>query len=147
MTEEPDPYDLDRFVRAQAGFYDQALQELSSGRKRTHWMWFVFPQFSGLGHSTMSERYAIGSTGEAAAYLAHALLGPRLVQCVEAMLTVEARSAHDILGYPDDLKFRSSMTLFAQMGGTGSIFHQALDRFFDGLSDRKTLELLAASRR
>jgi uncharacterized protein (DUF1810 family) len=147
MTNEPDPYDLDRFVGAQAGVYDQALLELTSGRKRTHWMWFVFPQFTGLGHSTMSERYAIGSVEEAVAYLAHPLLGPRLLQCVNAMLAVKARSAHDILGYPDDLKFRSSMTLFAEIGGGGSPFHQAIDRFFDGQSDRKTLELLAASQR
>jgi uncharacterized protein (DUF1810 family) len=147
MVEEPDRYDLDRFITAQSGIHEQALTELTSGRKQTHWMWFVFPQLAGLGHSAMSERYAIGSADEAAAYLAHPVLGPRLLECVGAMLGVRSRSAHDILGYPDDLKFRSSMTLFAAVSDDGSPFQQAIDRFFEGEPDRKTLELLAASRR
>ncbi|WP_132516747.1 DUF1810 domain-containing protein [Rhizobium sp. BK376] len=142
MTGHSDSHDLDRFVTAQSGVYDQALAELSAGRKRTHWMWFVFPQFAGLGHSTMSQRYAIESIAEAKAYLAHPVLGARLRQCVEAMLSVKAKSAHDILGYPDDLKFRSSMTLFSSVAGHGSPFAQAIDRFFEGEPDRKTLELV-----
>lgn len=142
MTGEADPYDLDRFVTAQTGVYEQALAELSAGRKQSHWMWFVFPQWTGLGHSVMSERYAIGSIGEARAYLAHPLLGPRLAECIAGMLSVPGRSAHDILGYPDDLKFRSAMTLFAAVSADGSPFHHAIDRFFDGHPDRKTLDLL-----
>lgn len=137
-----DPYDLDRFVTAQSGVYDQALTELSAGRKRTHWMWFIFPQFAGLGHSAMSQRYAIKSIEEAKAYLAHPILGPRLRQCVDAMISVKVRSAHDILGYPDDLKFRSSMTLFSAVSEAVSPFERAIDRFFEGEPDRKTLDLL-----
>src|SRR3954469_21864401 len=107
MTASSDPYDLDRFVRAQRGVYEQALAELVAARKRSHWMWFIFPQVAGLGSSLMSERYAIGSMAEAQSYLAYPLLGVRLVRCVEAMLSVKGRSAHDILGYPDDLKLQS----------------------------------------
>ncbi|MET0748610.1 MAG: DUF1810 domain-containing protein [Rhizobium sp.] len=142
MTASADPYDLDRFVRAQDGVYEQALAELVAGRKRSHWMWFIFPQVAGLGSSLMSERYAIGSMAEAQSYLAHPLLGVRLVRCVEAMLSVKGRSAHDILGYPDDLKLQSSLTLFAEISDAGSPFHRALDRFFDGVPDDKTLSRL-----
>ena len=142
MSTSTDPHDLARFVEAQAGIYAEALAELSAGRKRSHWMWFVFPQVAGLGASSMSKRYAIGSTAEATAYLDHPLLGPRLLRCVEAMLAVEDRSAHDILGSPDDMKFRSSLTLFAAVSPAGSVFHRALDRFFDGAQDEKTLAVL-----
>ncbi len=144
---ESDSHDLDRFVTAQSGVYDQALMELSAGRKQTHWMWFIFPQFAGLGHSAMSQRYAITSIEEAKAYLAHPVLGLRLRQCVDAIMSVKARSAHDILGYPDDLKFRSSMTLFPAVSDAASPFEKAIDRFFDGEPDRKTLELLGNTNR
>jgi uncharacterized protein (DUF1810 family) len=143
---DSDPHDLGRFATAQANVYDQALSELRAGRKRTHWMWFIFPQFAGLGNSVMSQRYAIQSPAEARAYLDHPVLGPRLRDCVTAMLAVKVRSAHDILGYPDDLKFRSSMTLFSTVSDENSIFHAAIDRFFEDQPDRKTLELLANSR-
>jgi uncharacterized protein (DUF1810 family) len=142
MTASSDPYDLDRFVRAQRGVYEQALAELIAGRKRSHWIWFIFPQVAGLGSSPMSERYAIGSAAEAVAYLAEPLLGSRLLRCLEAMLGVKGRSAHDILGYPDDLKFHSSLTLFAAVSDAGSPFHRALDRYFDGAQDEKTLSRL-----
>jgi uncharacterized protein (DUF1810 family) len=142
MTASSDPYDLDRFVRAQRGVYEQALAELIAGRKRSHWMWFIFPQVAGLGSSLMSERYAIGSAAEAESYLVHPLLGPRLIRCVEAMLAIKVRSAHDILGYPDDLKFHSSLTLFAAVSDSGSPFQRALDRFFEGAQDEKTLSRL-----
>jgi uncharacterized protein (DUF1810 family) len=142
MTASSDLYDLDRFLRAQDGVYEQALAELSAGRKRSHWMWFIFPQVAGLGSSLMSERYAIGSSAEASSYLAHPLLGARLRRCVEAMLAIKGRSAHDILGFPDDLKFHSSLTLFAAVSETGSPFQRALDRFFDGARDDKTLSRL-----
>ncbi|MGA1801440.1 DUF1810 domain-containing protein [Rhizobium sp. HT1-10] len=142
MSTSTDPHDLARFVEAQAGIYAEALAELSAGRKRSHWMWFVFPQVTGLGTSAMSKRYAIGSEAEATTYLDHPLLGPRLLRCVEAMLAVEDRSAHDILGSPDDMKFRSSLTLFAAVSPAGSVFHRALDRFFDGAQDEKTLAVL-----
>ncbi len=109
----PDPFDLDRFVQAQAPVLSQVRLELSEGRKRSHWMWFVFPQLSGLGHSPMARRYAIASLAEAQAYLEHPVLGPRLTECAELVNKVEDRSIHQILGSPDDLKFLSSMTLFA----------------------------------
>jgi uncharacterized protein (DUF1810 family) len=142
MTASSDPYDLDRFVRAQHGVYEQALAELVAGRKRSHWMWFVFPQVAGLGSSLMSQRYAIGSAAEAERYLAHPLLGSGLIRCVEAMLAAKGRSAHEILGYPDDVKLHSSLTLFAAVSEAGSVFHRALDRFFDGARDDKTLNRL-----
>ena len=142
MSTSTDPHDLARFVEAQAGIYAEALAELSAGRKRSHWMWFVFPQVTGLGASSISKRYAIGSEAEATAYLDHPLLGPRLLRCVEAMLAVEDGSAHDILGSPDDMKFRSSLTLFAAVSPAGSAFHRALDRFFDGLPDARTRQQL-----
>ncbi|MGO4437489.1 DUF1810 domain-containing protein [Rhizobium sp. RAF56] len=145
MPGEHDDYDLERFVEAQnGGVFDRALAELKAGRKTSHWMWFVFPQPAGLGSSVMSQRYAIQSTQEAAAYLAHPLLGSRLRRCAEAMLAVPGKSAHDILGYPDDLKFRSSMTLFAAVSEPASVFHQAIDRYFDGIPDRKTVALIEA---
>jgi uncharacterized protein (DUF1810 family) len=122
-----DPYDLQRFVDAQAGVFETALAELTAGRKRSHWMWFIFPQLRGLGASAMARRYAISDLEEARAYLAHPLLGPRLRASVEAVNQVAARSAHEIFGSPDDLKFRSSMTLFAA-AQDGSLFRTALGK-------------------
>lgn len=137
-----DPYLLQRFVDAQQHSYVQALAELEDGRKRSHWMWFVFPQVEGLGHSEMARRYAISGAEEARAYLAHPLLGPRLLACTQALLQHAEHSARDILGTPDDLKFRSSMTLFAAVASEPGLFQQALEAFFDGQPDRSTLERL-----
>ena len=137
-----DPHDLDRFVRAQDGVHDAALAEIRRGRKTSHWMWFIFPQIAGLGDSAMSRRFAVRSLDEARAYLAHPLLGPRLVACAEAVLAVEGRTAHDVFGSPDDLKLRSSMTLFARASGPDSVFQQVIDRYFAGVPDGRTLALL-----
>lgn len=137
-----DPYSLQRFVEAQQPVYPQALAELQAGRKRSHWMWFVFPQLQGLGHSEMARRYAISGAKEAHAYLAHPLLGPRLQDCTRTLLQHSDRLARDILGAPDDLKFRSSMTLFAAVADEPELFEQALAAFFDGKADRLTLERL-----
>jgi uncharacterized protein (DUF1810 family) len=133
--------DLDRFVSAQADVYSQALAELKAGRKRTHWMWFVFPQIAGLGSSPTAQRYAIPSLDAARAYLAHPVLGPRLRESARALLEVEGKSAGDILGYPDDLKLRSSMTLFARAAEDPDVFEAVLDRYYDG-PDPRTLELI-----
>jgi uncharacterized protein (DUF1810 family) len=135
------PFDLNRFVDAQASVIDVVLAELRRGRKQSHWMWFVFPQIAGLGSSAMSQRYAIGSIEEARAYLAHPVLGDRLRECVELVLEVEDRSAHQIFGSPDDMKFRSSLTLFAEALGE-EVFLRALDRFFEGSPDPATLKIL-----
>jgi len=140
-----DPYDLDRFVRAQEGDYARALAELRGGRKQSHWMWYIFPQFAGLGFSPTSIRYAIKSKAEAAAFLAHPVLGPRLDECARAVLAVAGRSAHDIFGSPDDLKLKSCATLFAHVSPAGSVFHALLDRYFDGAMDGATLRLLGAA--
>jgi uncharacterized protein (DUF1810 family) len=140
--EMADPNDLDRFVRAQEHDHDVALGEIRSGRKRSHWMWYVFPQLAGIGSSAMAERYAIRSLAEADAYLRHPVLGPRLVACAEAALGVEGRSATEIFGTPDDLKLRSCATLFARVAAAGSPFHRLLDRFFDGQPDPRTTALL-----
>jgi uncharacterized protein (DUF1810 family) len=137
-----DPFDLDRFLSAQAGVFPQVLDELRAGAKRSHWIWFIFPQIKGLGHSPQSEFYGIGSLAEAQAYLRHPHLGPRLVECVQLVLGVKGRTIQQILGYPDDLKFRSSMTLFARADASNPIFQQALDRYFAGQADALTLELL-----
>ena len=138
-----DTHDLDRFLVAQSSNYADALAELRGGRKRTHWMWYVFPQYAGLGRSPMAERFAIKSVAEAEAYLRHPILGPRLVECAEAVLDVEGRSAHEIFGSPDDAKLRSSATLFSRVASGGSVFHRILDRYFGGESDSRTLELIA----
>ncbi|NMG20388.1 DUF1810 domain-containing protein [Brasilonema bromeliae] len=127
-----DPHDLDRFVRAQADVYATALAEIRAGDKQSHWMWFVFPQFAGLGVSPMSQRYAIRSRAEATAYLAHPVLGPRLIECATAALGVADRSAEDIFGRTDALKLKSSATLFAAVSPPGSVFEQLLDHFFAG---------------
>ena len=138
--------DLDRFVRAQDGIYEVALAEIASGRKRSHWMWFIFPQFAGLGSSPASAHFAIRSEDEARAYLSHPILGPRLRQCAEALLSLTGRTASEIFGFPDDVKLRSSMTLFASVAGRGSVFHQVLGRYFEGEPDDRTLNLLAHHR-
>jgi len=137
-----DPFDLDHFVRAQEDTYAQALAEIRAGRKRSHWMWFVFPQIAGLGSSPMAERYAIESLPEARAYLQHAVLGPRLVECSESACAVNGRSAFEIFGTPDDLKLRSSATLFDAVSAPGSVFDRLLQKFFDGERDPKTLVII-----
>ena len=145
MPHADDPYDLDRFVQAQADDYARALAEIRSGRKRSHWMWYIFPQIDGLGYSSMSRRYSIKSLDEAGAYLDHPVLGPRLVECAEAALGVEGRSAYEIFGSPDDMKLRSNATLFASVTPADSVFARLLDKFFDGKPDGKTLGLLEAA--
>ena len=139
----PDQFDLDRFVQAQDPVLAQVRQELRDGRKRSHWMWFVFPQLSGLGHSAMARHYAIASLAEAWAYLEHPLLGPRLVECGALVNAVEGRSINQILGSPDDLKFHSSMTLFNLAQPEAPVFREALKKYFDGALDRLTAERLA----
>jgi uncharacterized protein (DUF1810 family) len=135
--------DLDRFVSAQEGVHDTAVAELRAGRKRTHWMWFVFPQLAGLGSSPTAQRYALSGLDEAREYLAHPVLGPRLHEAAEAVLSVEGRNAGEILGYPDDLKLRSSMTLFGAAAPEDGVFNKVLVKFYDS-PDPRTLELLNA---
>lgn len=137
-----DPYDLRRFVRAQEADYEQALSEIRSGRKRTHWMWYIFPQLDGLAFSSTAKYYAIKSLAEAEAYLEHPILGPRLRECSEAAVGVEGQSAVEIFGSPDDLKLRSCATLFAQASPPGSIFDRLLAKYYRGQTDNKTLQLL-----
>lgn len=141
-----DGFDLCRFVDAQEGVYAEALAEITAGRKRSHWMWYVFPQFAGLGASAMSRRYAIRTIDEAKAYLAHPVLGPRLIECAAAALNVRGKSAYDIFGSPDDLKLRSCATLFAAVSPPQSVFHRIIDKHFDGVPDPRTLRLIASSR-
>jgi len=137
-----DPFDLQRFVEAQKRNYDDAFAELRAGRKTSHWMWYVFPQIAGLGSSAMAQTYAIGSLAEAKAYLAHPLLGPRLRECVAAVNAVSGRTAHEIFGSPDDFKFRSSLTLFAEAAPDQPLFGQALAAYFAGEPDPRTLAAL-----
>jgi uncharacterized protein (DUF1810 family) len=137
-----DPHNLNRFLHAQAHDYERALSEVKAGRKRSHWMWYIFPQFAGLGFSSTSERYAIKSVAEAKAYLAHPVLGPRLVECAEAVLGIEGRSALEVFGSPDDLKLRSCATLFANVSPAESVFERLLDRYYQGERDSQTLRLL-----
>lgn len=137
-----DPHDLQRFVDAQATVYAQVLAELRAGAKRSHWMWFVFAQLRGLGRSPMAERFGIASREEAIAYLAHPLLGARLKECTEHVVSVQDKSALAIFGTPDELKFRSSMSLFARVAPHERRFQHALDRYFGGAADTRTLELL-----
>jgi uncharacterized protein (DUF1810 family) len=145
---DANPFDLERFVSAQAPVFTPALSELKAGRKRSHWMWFIFPQLRGLGHSSTAQFYVISSLDEARAYLAHPVLGPRLIQCTETVLAVEGQSLHEMFGSPDDLKFCSSMTLFAlAAGGDESVFQQALDRYCDGRTDERTVALCEACAR
>ncbi len=137
-----DPYDLGRFVRAQESAYAQALSEIRGGQKRTHWMWYIFPQLDGLGFSATAQRYAIKGLEEAKAYLEHPILGPRLLECAEAVVRVEGRSATGIFGSPDDLKLRSCATLFACVLPPGSVFDRLLRKYYRGGRDGKTLQLL-----
>lgn len=142
MTGDADPHDLERFVSAQEQVIGSVKRELRGGRKRSHWMWFVFPQIAGLGSSEMAERYAIDSLEEATAYLAHPVLGPRLRECTELVLDIEDRTANEVFGSPDDRKFRSSMTLFELAADDGALFGDALEKYYDGDRDAKTLELV-----
>lgn len=139
---QPNPFNLDRFVAAQSPLYETVTGELRRGRKQTHWIWFIFPQVAGLGHSSTAQHYAIVSRDEAAAYLAHPLLGQRLLECTDLVLGNAEKTAHDIFGSPDDLKFRSSMTLFGAVSGR-VIFQTALDRFYQSAPDDRTLAVLA----
>jgi uncharacterized protein (DUF1810 family) len=138
-----DPFHLQRFVDAQASTYTQARAELADGEKRSHWMWFIFPQIQGLGSSSMAQRYAITDLAEAKAYLAHPVLGPRLRECTALVNAVNNRTMDQIFGYPDDLKFHSSVTLFAEVeNAPDSVFKQAIAKYFDSRPDRKTLDHL-----
>ena len=139
----PDPYDLERFVTAQDSVIDRVRAELQRGRKASHWMWFVFPQLAGLGSSPTARAYALSGLDEARAYLAHPVLGPRLRECTELVAAVQGRTASEIFGYPDDLKLRSSITLFARAAPDTAVFAEVLDRYFDGDPDPRTLDLLA----
>jgi uncharacterized protein (DUF1810 family) len=137
-----DPYNLQRFIDAQQGLYTQAQSELAAGRKTSHWIWFIFPQIEGLGHSATAQKYAISSLDEAKAYLDHPLLGPRLRDCTRLATAVNGRSIEDIFGYPDHLKFHSSMTLFAHAAGEDPIFGKALDKYWQAKPDKQTIERL-----
>jgi uncharacterized protein (DUF1810 family) len=141
-----DPHNLSRFVEAQSQSYDRALAEIRRGHKTSHWIWYIFPQIQGLGFSANSERYAIKSLAEARAYLAHPVLGPRLIACFEALLSHKHKSADAIFGYPDTVKVRSSATLFALVSPPGSVFHQVLDRYFESQPDQATLERISHDR-
>lgn len=144
MANHPDPFRLQRFVEAQATVYDTVVAELRDGRKRSHWMWFIFPQLAGLGSSAMAQRYGIASLAEARAYLDHELLGPRLHECARLVDAVRGRSIQEIMGRPDDLKLRSCMTLFARActGEHCSDFRAVLDRYFGGAEDPVTVDRL-----
>lgn len=137
-----DPYNLTRFVQAQEQTYDQALSELELGRKRSHWMWYVFPQLDGLGSSPITKLYSIKGKDEARAYLDHPVLGPRLLECAEAIVRIDGKSAREILGSPDDLKLKSCATLFAYVSQPGSVFERILEKFYSGEPDAATLRLL-----
>jgi uncharacterized protein (DUF1810 family) len=139
----PDPFDLQRFVDAQSRVYDTVVAELGDGRKRTHWIWFIFPQLAGLGRSPTAARYAIASLAEARAYLRHPLLGPRLRECARLVNRVEGRTVDEIFGWPDNLKVRSSMTLFSHATADNGVFVALLDKFYGGQEDPATLDLLS----
>jgi uncharacterized protein (DUF1810 family) len=141
-TGAEDRFDLDRFVQAQEQVYPRALTEIELGRKRSHWMWFIFPQIDGLGYSSTAKFYAIKGKAEAKAYLHHPLLGKRLVECCGALLKLESKSAAEIFGYPDDLKLRSSMTLFAAISEPDSVFARVLNQYYSSQPDDRTLALL-----
>lgn len=143
QTQSSDPYDLNRFVEAQASSFPQALAELRAGRKRSHWSWYILPQIRGLGSSALSVRYAISGLPEARAYLDHPVLGTRLRECVAAMNDHEGPSAVAILGDIDALKFRSCLTLFARVESEGSPFHEALGKYYSGVEDPATIAILA----
>jgi uncharacterized protein (DUF1810 family) len=145
-SKDADPFDLRRFVDAQARVYDDVLAELRNGAKRSHWIWFVFPQLRGLGRSATAQRYGISSLDEARAYLAHPVLGPRLRECTGLVAAIDGRSVDEIFGWPDNLKVRSSMTLFAHATDDNSGFRAVLDKFYDGEEDPATVELLNSAR-
>ena len=142
MTVSSDPFNLQRFVDAQATAYRQVCEELRAGRKRSHWIWFIFPQIRGLGHSEMAQHYGVSSRQEAEAYLAHPVLGARLRECTRLVVEVEGRSVDQIFGDPDNLKFRSSMSLFASAAPDEPVFRQALQKYFGGQLDPNTVALL-----
>ena len=142
ITRTEDEYNLSRFLQAQEEDYERALSELRSGQKRTHWMWYIFPQLDGLTFSSTAKHYAIKDVNEAKAYLAHPVLGPRLQECAEAVIRVEGRSAREIFGSPDDLKLKSCATLFAHVSAPGSVFERLLIKYYQGQRDDKTLQLL-----
>jgi len=137
-----DPFDLQRFLDAQKPVLEQVLSELRQGSKRTHWIWFIFPQIAGLGHSQMTGKFSISSRAEAEAFIKHPILGPRLRECTRLVNLVNGRSIEEIFGYPDDLKFRSSMTLFAHATPDNDVFKEALQKYFDGEFDSFTMERL-----
>ena len=138
-----DAYNLQRFLDAQERVYDTVLEELRAGRKSSHWIWFIFPQIAGLGHSAMAQQFAIGSLDEAKAYLQHPLLGPRLRECTQLVLNIEGRTVEEIFGYPDNLKFRSCMTLFMASTTDNTLFKNALHKYFDSQPEQMTLDILA----
>jgi uncharacterized protein (DUF1810 family) len=145
MVRSDDPYELNRFISAQTGVYDRALAELRDGLKRSHWMWFIFPQIDGLGHSPTTRLYSIKSLDEARQYLSHPVLGARLVESAEAVLAVSGLSASDIFGHPDDWKLQSSMTLFALVAEPGSVFERVLEKYYQGKRDSMTLQILGGN--
>jgi uncharacterized protein (DUF1810 family) len=140
-----DPHNLNRFVEAQEDDYERALSEIVGGRKRTHWMWYIFPQIDGLGSSSISKRFSIKGVEEVRAYLDHPVLGPRLLRCAEAVVAIKGRSATEIFGSPDDLKLKSCATLFAFVLPPGSVFDRLLAKYYAGARDEKTLHLLDAA--
>jgi uncharacterized protein (DUF1810 family) len=146
-SDHNDPFNLTRFTNAQEGIYANVLRELKNGEKRTHWMWFIFPQIDGLGFSSTSKYYSIKSIGEARHYLNHPVLGKRLLECAETVLAIVGRSASEIFGYPDDMKLKSSMTLFASVSDAHSVFTRVLDKYFHGERDARTLQLLEQVKR
>lgn len=142
MSVNVDRFDLNRFIEGQAKSYANILEELRGGEKRTHWMWYIFPQIDGLGNSANSKYYAIKSIEEARQYLSHPVLGKRLLECAEAVLAIEGRSISEIMGNPDNLKLKSSMTLFGYIAEANSVFVRVLDKYFHGQRDTRTLHLL-----
>jgi uncharacterized protein (DUF1810 family) len=140
--EGDDQFELNRFISAQESIYESVLEELRDGQKQSHWMWYIFPQIDGLAHSATSKYYAIKSIKEAQQYLHHPILGTRLVECTETVLAIEGRSISQIFGYPDELKLKSSMTLFSYVATSHSVFVRILDKYFNGEQDGKTLQLL-----
>lgn len=140
--ESNDPHNLERFIKAQENAYDCALSELQRGAKRSHWIWYIFPQLTGLGRSSTAEKYGIHSLDEGRAYMAHPVLGSRMVECCRAILAVEGKSASAIMGYPDDLKLRSSMTLFSLVDDKLPEFLAVLEKYYDGEADERTIQLI-----
>lgn len=141
-SDSGDLYDLSRFLAAQEGMYHRALAELRDGLKRSHWMWYIFPQIEGLGRSPTTRRYSIKSLAEARQYLAHPVLGTRLMECAEAVLAVQGLSAADIFGHPDDWKLHSSMTLFELVSGPASVFSRVLEKYYQGRRDSRTIQIV-----